>query len=127
MYIFSTAGLINFKKLYIVIGRDIKTPEKTAIDKYKTNGAWGEAAKIMQAAEAYKQRVVAASEGEASRFVSIYNEYAKAKKVTKDRMYLETMEKVLADIEKVIIDKNSGSGVVPYLPLPELNKKKVTN
>ena len=89
--------------------------------------ARGEAAKIMQAAEAYKQRVVAASEGEASRFVSIYNEYAKAKQVTKDRMYLETMEKVLADIDKVIIDKNSGSGVVPYLPLPELGKKKVIN
>ena len=89
--------------------------------------ARGEAAKIMQAAEAYKQRVVAASEGEASRFVSIFNEYDKAKEVTKDRMYLETMEKVLADIEKVIIDKNSGSGVVPYLPLPELNKQKVTN
>jgi len=89
--------------------------------------ARGEAAKIMQAAEAYKQRVVAASEGEASRFVSIYNEYAKAKQVTKDRMYLETMEKVLADIDKVIIDKNSGSGVVPYLPLPELGKTKVTN
>ena len=51
----------------------------------------------------------------------------KPKEVTKDRMYLETMEKVLADIEKVIIDKNSGSGVVPYLPLPELGKKKVTN
>ena len=89
--------------------------------------ARGEAAKIMQAAEAYKQRVVAASEGEASRFVSIYNEYAKAKRVTEDRMYLETMEKVLADIDKVIIDKNSGSGVVPYLPLPELGKKKATN
>jgi modulator of FtsH protease HflK len=89
--------------------------------------ARGEAAKIMQAAEAYKQRVVAASEGEASRFVSIFNEYDKAKKVTKDRMYLETMEKVLADIDKVIIDKNSGSGVVPYLPLPELGKTKVTN
>jgi len=89
--------------------------------------ARGEAAKILQGAEAYKQRVVAASEGEASRFVSIYNEYAKAKQVTKDRMYLETMEKVLADIEKVIIDKNSGSGVVPYLPLPELNKKKATD
>ena len=89
--------------------------------------ARGEAAKIMQAAEAYKQRVVAASEGESSRFVSIYKEYEKAKKVTKDRMYLETMEKVLADIDKVIIDKNSGSGVVPYLPLPELGKGKVTN
>ena len=47
--------------------------------------------------------------------------------LSKDRMYLETMEKVLADIDKVIIDKNSGSGVVPYLPLPELGKKKATN
>jgi modulator of FtsH protease HflK len=89
--------------------------------------ARGEAAKIMQAAEAYKQKVVAAAEGEASRFVSIYNEYAKAKEVTQERMYLETMEKVLADIDKVIIEKNTGSGVVPYLPLPELGKKKVTN
>ena len=50
-----------------------------------------------------------------------------AKEVTQERMYLETMEKVLADIEKVIIEKNAGSGVVPYLPLPELNKKKATN
>jgi len=86
--------------------------------------ARGEAAKILQAAEAYKKEVVAKAEGEASRFVSIYNEYAKAKQVTQERMYLETMEKVLADIDKVIIDKNSGSGVVPYLPLPELKKKK---
>ena len=89
--------------------------------------ARGEAAKILQAAEAYKKEVVAKAEGEASRFISIYNEYSKAKKVTQERMYLETMEKVLADIDKVIIDKNSGSGVVPYLPLPELTKKKAKN
>ena len=89
--------------------------------------ARGEAAKIMQAAEAYKQKVVAQAEGEASRFISIYNEYAKAKEVTQERMYLETMEKVLADIDKVIIEKNAGSGVVPYLPLPELGKKKASN
>ena len=85
--------------------------------------ARGEAAKILQEAEAYKKQVVAAAEGEASRFVAIYNEYAKAKRVTQERMYLETMEKVLADIDKVIIDKKAG-GVVPYLPLPELSKKK---
>jgi membrane protease subunit HflK len=84
--------------------------------------ARGDAAKILQEAEAYKQQVVAAAEGEASRFIAIYNEYAKAKKVTQERMYLETMEKVLADINKVIIDKDAG-GVVPYLPLPELSKK----
>jgi len=88
--------------------------------------ARGEAAKILQAAEAYKKEVVAKAEGEASRFLAIYNEYKKAKSVTQERMYLETMEKVLADIDKVIIEKNAGSGVVPYLPLPEL-KKKVTN
>jgi len=84
--------------------------------------ARGDAAKILQEAEAYKQQVVAAAEGEASRFLAIYNEYVKAKKVTQERMYLETMEKVLADINKVIIDKKAG-GVVPYLPLPELSKK----
>ena len=85
--------------------------------------ARGEAAKILQAAEAYKKEVVARAEGEASRFLAIYTEYAKAKEVTQERMYLETMEKVLADIDKVIIDKNAGSGVVPYLPLPELKKR----
>tara|TARA_B100000959_G_scaffold100139_1_gene105894 strand:+ start:184 stop:1284 length:1101 start_codon:yes stop_codon:yes gene_type:complete len=85
--------------------------------------ARGDAAKILQEAEAYKKQVVAAAEGEASRFVAIYNEYAKAKRVTQERMYLETMEKVLADIDKVIIDRKAG-GVVPYLPLPELTKKK---
>jgi len=88
--------------------------------------ARGEAAKILQEAEAYKKQVVAAAEGEASRFVAIYNEYAKAKQVTQERMYLETMEKVLADIDKVIIDRKAG-GVVPYLPLPELSKKKGTD
>ena len=88
--------------------------------------ARGDAAKILQEAEAYKKQVVAAAEGEASRFVAIYNEYAKAKQVTQERMYLETMEKVLADIDKVIIDRKAG-GVVPYLPLPELSKKKGTD
>ena len=82
--------------------------------------ARGEAQKILQAAEAYKKEVVAKAEGEASRFLSIYTEYAKAKEVTQERMYLETMEQVLADINKIIIDKDSGSGVVPYLPLQEL-------
>ncbi len=84
--------------------------------------ARGEAEQVLQQAEAYKKEVVAKAEGEASRFLAIYNEYKNAKQVTQERMYLETMEKVLADIDKVIIDKNSGSGVVPYLPLPELKK-----
>ena len=86
--------------------------------------ARGEAQRILQAAEAYKKEVVAKAEGEASRFLAIYNEYKNAKSVTQERMYLETMEKVLADIDKVIGEKNAGSGVVPYLPLPELQKRK---
>ena len=89
--------------------------------------ARGEAEQILQQAEAYKKEVVAKAEGEASRFTAIYNEYRNAKQVTQERMYLETMEKVLADIDKVIIDKESGSGVVPYLPLPELKKSGSTN
>ncbi|MAW17014.1 MAG: FtsH protease activity modulator HflK [Pelagibacteraceae bacterium] len=89
--------------------------------------ARGEAEQVLQQAEAYKKEVVAKAEGEASRFLAIYNEYRNAKQVTQERMYLETMEKVLADIDKVIIDKDSGSGVVPYLPLPELKKSGSDN
>ena len=89
--------------------------------------ARGEAEQVLQQAEAYKKEVVAKAEGEASRFLAIYNEYKVAKQVTQERMYLETMEKVLADIDKVIIDKDSGQGVVPYLPLPELKKRGSTN
>ena len=88
--------------------------------------ARGEAAKITQEAEGYKREAVAQAEGEASRFIAIYNEYAKAKTVTQERMYLETMEKVLSGVNKIIIDKQSGSGVVPYLPLPELKKNSDT-
>jgi membrane protease subunit HflK len=86
--------------------------------------ARGEAAQVVQQAEGYKQQVVASAEGEASRFLAIYDEYKNAKAVTQERMYLETMEKVLAGIDKIIIDQKSSGGVVPYLPLPELGKKK---
>ena len=73
------------------------------------------------------QKEVVAKPKEASRFLAIYNEYKNAKQVTQERMYLETMEKVLADIDKIIIDKKSGSGVVPYLPLPELKRNRRHN
>ena len=72
--------------------------------------ARGEAEQVLQQAEAYKKEVVAKAEGEASRFLAIYNEYKNAKQVTQERMYLETMEKVLADIDKVIIDKSQARG-----------------
>lgn len=87
--------------------------------------ARGQATKIRQEAEAYKQSQIAKSTGDAERFNSIYTAYLKGKDVTKERIYIETMEEVLGNAEKIIIDSKSGSqGVVPYLPLNELNAKK---
>lgn len=81
------------------------------------------AARAMQDAEAYTSRVVNDAKGEAARFSSIQEEYAKAPEVTRQRLYLETMEKVLGGVDKVILDNSGGgSGVVPYLPLNELRK-----
>ena len=86
--------------------------------------ARGESAEIRLEAEGYKEQVVADAEGEASRFTAIYNEYALAKDVTRQRMYLETMSEILSGMNKVIIDSAQGqSGVVPYLPLPEIQKR----
>ncbi len=85
--------------------------------------ARGEAAQIREEAKAYKERVIAEADGESQRFVSVYKEYAKAKDVTKKRLFLETMEKILKDSNKVIMESGAGSGVVPYLPLPEVNKR----
>jgi len=85
--------------------------------------ARGEAAQILEDAAAYKSRVVEEAKGEAQRFISVYDEYAKAPEVTRKRLFLETMEKVLGDSNKVILEQGSnGQGVVPYLPLNELNR-----
>lgn len=81
----------------------------------------GDAAKIRQDAAAYKNRVVQEAAGEAQRYILVYNEYAKAPDVTRRRLYLETMEQVLGNSQKVILEPGaSGNGVVPYLPLPAL-------
>lgn len=77
--------------------------------------ARGEASRLIQQAEGYRDQVIADASGEAARFLSIYNEYRQAPQVTRERMYLETMEKVLGGAEKTILD--SDSGAVPYLPL----------
>jgi membrane protease subunit HflK len=86
--------------------------------------ARGEAAQVLEEAEGYRAQVVNEAQGEASRFTAVLEEYAKAPEVTRKRLYLETMEEVLGDIDKVIIDEqgDGGSGVVPYLPLNELRK-----
>ncbi|MEM9279215.1 MAG: FtsH protease activity modulator HflK [Pseudomonadota bacterium] len=86
--------------------------------------ARGEAAQILEDAAAYKNRVVEEAKGEAQRFISVYDEYAKAPEVTRKRLFLETMEKVLGDSNKVIVEQGGGQGVVPYLPLPEINNRR---
>ncbi len=88
-------------------------------------GARGEAAQVLEEAEGYRAQVVNGAQGEASRFMAVLAEYRKAPEVTRKRLYLETMEEVLGRVNKVIIDEQSGGqGVVPYLPLTELNKGK---
>ncbi len=86
--------------------------------------AKGEAARMVQGAMAYKEKVIKEAEGEAQRFISVYNTYLVAKDVTTRRLYLEAWEEIFKSVDKVIIDKNAGGkGVVPYLPLPEIQKR----
>jgi membrane protease subunit HflK len=87
--------------------------------------ARGRVAQILQAAEAYKQQTVAEAIGQTSRFTNIYEQYKKAPDVTRKRMYLETMERVLGRTDKILIDPGAkgGTGVVPYLPLNELTHR----
>ncbi len=86
--------------------------------------ARGQAAQILNEAQAYAQTVVANAEGAADRFVKVYDEYAKAKEVTKRRLYLETMERVMQRSDKIILGKKAGEQVIPYLPLDALRREE---
>jgi modulator of FtsH protease HflK len=91
----------------------------------KLGQARGEASQVREDAAAYKNRVAQEAEGEAKRFTSVYNEYVKAPDVTRKRLFIETMEKVLQGSNKVIVEGGTGAqSVLPYLPLPELEKRK---
>jgi membrane protease subunit HflK len=90
----------------------------------KVPQAQGESAKIRQAAEAYKAQTVAEAQGEAQRFLSVYEQYRLAPDVTRERIYLETMERVMRGVNKIIVDDGAGGkGVVQYLPLDQLRPK----
>ncbi len=85
----------------------------------------GRAAQIIQVAEGYKQQAIAEAKGQSARFLKVYDEYKKAQEVTRERIYLETMERVLGGSEKLIFNGGAaGQGVVPYLPLSELTPKR---
>ncbi len=111
--------------------QDVQSANQDAIDVQNRAQAYrqdilprarGEAIQMGQQAQAYKQSVEAKAKGDAERFNAIYQAYLTGEDVTKKRMYLETMEEVLKNAQKIILDENSngGSGVVPYLPLNEL-------
>lgn len=86
--------------------------------------ARGDAERLIQEARAYREEVVNRSQGDAQRFLSVYEAYAKSQDVTTQRIYIETMQEVLGNVNKVIVDdKDGASGVVPYLPLPELQRR----
>jgi membrane protease subunit HflK len=90
--------------------------------------ARGDSVRIKQEAEAYRQEIIARAQGDADRFVSVYRAFKAAQDVTVQRLYLETMEEVFKNSNKVIIDKSaeSGNGVLPYLPLPALGGSSAT-
>jgi modulator of FtsH protease HflK len=85
--------------------------------------ARGRAAQVTQAAEAYREQTVAEAKGATARFLKVYDEYKKAPEVTRQRMYLETMERLFGGTDKIIIDQGASSGVVPYLPLEQLQRR----
>jgi membrane protease subunit HflK len=83
--------------------------------------ARGDAARIVQEAEGYREQTVNEAKGQTARFTQVLKQYTLAPDVTRERLYLETMERVFGGMNKVIVDQNAGSqGVVPYLPLPGL-------
>lgn len=89
--------------------------------------ARGRAAQILQVAEGYREQAIAEAKGQSARFLKVYEEYKKAPDVTRQRLYLETMEKILHGAEKLISDPGQGAssqGVVPYLPLNELTPRR---
>lgn len=90
-----------------------------------TPRAHGDADRIIAAAEGYRDQTVAEATGQAARFIKVYDEYKKAPDVTRERLYLEMQERVLEGADKIIIDqKSGGQGVVPYLPLEQLQKRE---
>lgn len=84
--------------------------------------ARGEAERILQAAQGYRDQVIAEAKGEADRFLKVLGEYQKAPDVTRQRIFIDTMQQVLSNTDKIIIDDKNAAGVVPYLPLTELKK-----
>jgi len=101
--------------------KEKKINEATGQFNEVTQRAEGEAQQILREAEAYRQERVNQAQGDTQRFLAILTEYKQAPDITKRRIYLQTMEDVLSNMNKVLIEPGAeGSGVVPYLPLDQL-------
>jgi len=99
--------------------------EADAYANRRLGDARGEAAQITEAALGYKEQVVAEAEGESQRFTSVLVEYEAAEDVTRKRLFFETMERVLQDSNKIILESSAtSSGVLPYLPLDQLRQNR---
>jgi membrane protease subunit HflK len=85
------------------------------------NEARGEADRLTARGDAYRQEQINKASGETERFLAIYKQYASAKDITRQRIYLSTMQEILGGMDKILVSQGSG-GVVPYLPLRELRK-----
>ncbi len=83
----------------------------------------GEAAQLLREAEGFRTATVAQAKGQASRFTKVLDEYTKAPDVTRERLFIETMERVFSGAEKIVIDSKAGNGVVPYLPLNDFRSR----
>jgi membrane protease subunit HflK len=112
--------------------RDVKAAEQErstasnqaqAYSNKRTLEAEGEARRIVLAAEAYKEQKVAQASGEAQRFLAVYEQYRNSPDITERRIYLETMERIMGGLDKVLMDNNGSGGSVPYLSLNELIKR----
>jgi modulator of FtsH protease HflK len=78
---------------------------------------------LIQSADAFRTATVAEARGQASRFVQVYEEYKKAPAVTRERLFFETWERFFSSADKIIVDQQGGQGVVPYLPLDQLQRR----
>src|SRR5262252_1652281 len=109
------------------IGAESAQNEAQAYANKVVPGARGQSAQIIQAAEAYREQTVQEAKGQAARFLKVYEEYAKAPEVTRRRIYLETLERVLGRTDKTILDSAAGgSGVVPFLNLTEPTRRSAS-
>lgn len=106
--------------------RDKKINEATAIQKKRLEAARGRADQVTRAAQAFKQEKIEAARGETSRFLAVLKEYSTAKDITRKRIYIATMQGILQNMDKIIVDQKGGQGVVPYLPLDQLMKQRGT-